>query len=230
MPGATRRERIAVREGCAFLPARRRRTVDDDPAVLLANIAASQGDDAEARSLYEECLATLKAIDDNEVIAAFLEDVAEVIIQKSPARGVKLWGCAEALREVIGISFSPMEYFPYKRSLAAARASLGKQAYAAAWAEGRTMTYEQALAIYKPTAKAVSASPTKSPVPYPNELSNREIEVLRLVALGLTDAQVAEQLVLSHRTVGWYLSSIYRKIGVSSRSAATLYAIKHHLV
>jgi len=198
--------------------------------VLLANIAASQGDDAESHSFYEECLATLREIDDKEAIAACLEDVAEVVIQKSPVRGVNLWGCAEALREVIGISFSPAKYFPYKRSLAAVRASLGKQAFAAAWTEGRTMTYEQALAVYRPTAKPVSTSPPKSRVPYPNQLSNREIEVLRLVASGLTDAQVAERLILSHRTVGWYLSAIYRKIGVSSRSAATHYAIKHHLV
>jgi DNA-binding NarL/FixJ family response regulator len=55
------------------------------------------------------------------------------------------------------------------------------------------------------------------------------VEVLRLVAMGLSDAQVAEQLVLTHRTVNWYLTSIYSKIGVSSRSAATRYAIEQHL-
>jgi hypothetical protein len=118
------------------------------------------GRDAESHSFYEECLATLREMNDKEAIAACLEDVAEVVIQKSPAKGVKLWGCAEALREVIGISFSPVEYFPYKRTLAAARASLGKQAFAAAWAEGRTMTYEQALAVYMPTATPVSTSPS----------------------------------------------------------------------
>ncbi len=123
-----------------------------------------------------------------------------------------------------------MEYFPYKQTLAAARTSLGKQAFAAAWAEGRTMTYEQALAVYMPTARPVSTSPTNFRVPYSDQLSKREIEVLRLVASGLTDAQIAERLILSRRTVGWYLSAIYRKIGVSSRSAATLYAVKHHLV
>jgi DNA-binding NarL/FixJ family response regulator len=56
------------------------------------------------------------------------------------------------------------------------------------------------------------------------------VEVLRLVAQGLTDAQVAEQLVISRRTVNWYLTSIYSKIGVPSRSAATRYAIEHKLV
>jgi DNA-binding NarL/FixJ family response regulator len=55
------------------------------------------------------------------------------------------------------------------------------------------------------------------------------VEVLRLVAKGLTDAQVAESLVISPRTVHAHLSSIYNKLAITSRSAATRYAIEHHL-
>ena len=51
-------------------------------------------------------------------------------------------------------------------------------------------------------------------------LSKREIEVLVLVAEGLTNPQVAQGLYLSPRTVGQHLRSIYRKLGVSSRAAA----------
>ncbi len=57
-----------------------------------------------------------------------------------------------------------------------------------------------------------------------------EVEVLRLVAQGLTNEQVAEQLVISPRTVNTHLTSIFGKIGVSSRSAATRYAIEQHLL
>ena len=63
----------------------------------------------------------------------------------------------------------------------------------------------------------------------PNSLTAREVEVLRLVASGLTDAQIAEQLVISSRTVNVHLTSMYRKLSVSSRVAATRYAIEHHL-
>lgn len=63
-----------------------------------------------------------------------------------------------------------------------------------------------------------------------NDLTQRELEVLRLVAQGWTDAQIAEQLVISPRTVNAHLTSIYRKIQVSSRSAATRYAIDRKLV
>ena len=98
------------------------------------------------------------------------------------------------------------------------------------------MTPQQALAAQEPTTILTSTSaapsnlPAKPPAPYPDGLTVREVEVLRLVAQGLTTAQVAEQLIISPRTVNTHLTTIYGKIGVSSRSAATRYAIDHHLV
>jgi DNA-binding NarL/FixJ family response regulator len=64
----------------------------------------------------------------------------------------------------------------------------------------------------------------------PEGLTVREVEVLRLVADGLTDAQVAERLVVSLRTVHAHLRSIYRKLDVRSRSAATRFAVERGLV
>ena len=97
------------------------------------------------------------------------------------------------------------------------------------------MTPEQVLVaqgpatMVLPTSNAPSTLPAKTPT-YPAGLTTREVEVLRLVAQGLTDTQVAEQLVISVRTVNWHLTSIYSKLQVSSRSAATRYAIEHQLV
>ena len=79
-------------------------------------------------------------------------------------------------------------------------------------------------------SERMSALPATSTVVYPDGLTAREVEVLRLVVQGLTDAQIAEQLIISPRTVNSHLTSIYGKIGVSSRSAATRYAMEHHLV
>lgn len=62
------------------------------------------------------------------------------------------------------------------------------------------------------------------------DLTPREIEVLKLVAQGMTDAETAEQLYISPRTVGQHLRSIYNKLGVSSRTAATRIAITDNLV
>jgi DNA-binding NarL/FixJ family response regulator len=74
-----------------------------------------------------------------------------------------------------------------------------------------------------------STPPAKAAATHPDGLTAREAEVLRLLAQGLTDTQIAEQLVLTRRTVNWYLTTIYSKIQVSSRSAATRYAFEHHL-
>jgi DNA-binding CsgD family transcriptional regulator len=61
-------------------------------------------------------------------------------------------------------------------------------------------------------------------------LTAREIDVLRLVAQGMTDAEVAEQLYISPRTVGQHLRSVYNKLGVSSRTAATRLAVQDKLI
>jgi DNA-binding CsgD family transcriptional regulator len=61
-------------------------------------------------------------------------------------------------------------------------------------------------------------------------LTPRELEVLQLVASGLTDVAIADRLFLSRRTVNSHLTSIYTKLGVSSRTAATRIAIEYALI
>ena len=64
----------------------------------------------------------------------------------------------------------------------------------------------------------------------PQDLTAREIDVLRLVSRGLTDAEVAGELVVSPRTINTHLTSIYGKLGVTSRTAATRFALEHDLL
>jgi DNA-binding CsgD family transcriptional regulator len=64
----------------------------------------------------------------------------------------------------------------------------------------------------------------------PGGLSPREVEVLRLVAAGRTNPEIAAQLVLSEKTVARHLSNIFTKLGVGSRTSAAAFAYKHHLV
>jgi DNA-binding NarL/FixJ family response regulator len=113
---------------------------------------------------------------------------------------------------------------------------LGEKAFAAAWAEGRMLTPEQVLLAQDPATTrqqvstgVVSVSHIKVPS-YPAGLTAREVEVLRLVALGLSDAQVARRLVISPRTVNTHLTSIYNKLGVDSRTAASRFAVERQLV
>ena len=69
-----------------------------------------------------------------------------------------------------------------------------------------------------------------SVTPNPSGLSDREVEVLRHVASGMTNRAIATELVLSEKTVARHISNVFSKLGVSSRAAATAYAYEHDLV
>jgi DNA-binding NarL/FixJ family response regulator len=75
-----------------------------------------------------------------------------------------------------------------------------------------------------------TARAADGPAEYPEGLTAREVEVLTLVAAGLTDAEVAKRLIVSVRTVNAHMRSIYRKLGVSSRAAAGRFAAEHDLL
>src|SRR5205823_8813277 len=118
----------------------------------------------------------------------------------------------------------------YEQAVATAQAQLGEKAFAAAWAQGRTMTPEQALAAEDQPLLPTPTPPARPAATSPDGLTAREVEVLRLLAQGLTSAQIAEQLILSLHTIHAHLRTIYSKLGVTSRSAATRYAFEHQLV
>jgi ATP/maltotriose-dependent transcriptional regulator MalT len=199
---------------------------------LLAKVEAHQADYATARIHYEEGLTLARKVDDKGYTASYLEGLADVVAaQGEPPWAAQLWGAAEALRETIGAPIPPVFRPTYERSVTAARAQLGEKPFAAAWAQGRTMTLEQAVAMLHQDSLSEPAPETlHAPQPSTStDLTAREIEVLRLLATGLSNAQIAEELVVSLLTVKAHLRSIYSKLGVTSRVAATLYALEHHL-
>ena len=207
---------------------------------FLASVFASQGDPAKAHALYKESLEIKRGAFDKELTVTALEGLASVVaVEGKLAWSAQLWGVAEALRESLGAPTPPAMRATNERSLATVRAQLDEKAFIAAWKEGRSMTVEQVLAAQgrtlapkaTPISRVATSTPSaKSSTTYPAGLTAREVEVLRLVAQGLTDAQVAEQLVISPLTFNTHLTSIYGKIGVSSRSAATRYAIEHQFI
>ena len=78
-------------------------------------------------------------------------------------------------------------------------------------------------------ATRVSELPFPEKPAYPNHLTSREAEVLRLIAAGRTNAEISRELVLSLRTVARHITNIYGKIGARGKADATAYAIRHHL-
>ncbi len=101
-------------------------------------------------------------------------------------------------------------------------------------AVGDTATAELELESARATFELLGAVPDAirsgaEPARQPSGLTGRELEVLRLVATGKTNRQVATDLVLSEKTVARHVANIFTKLGVSSRSAATAWAYEHDL-
>lgn len=200
--------------------------------VALADAYLNDGDPAAAQKLYEKALMLFQDVEDKWWIPWCLEGVAEVaVFEAQPSRATRLFGAAAALREKTGAPRPPAFRAYCERDLAIARRQLDEKAFAEALTEGRAMdlqaTIEQALE--RPTTPEQSP-PNDTAFGHPSGLTGREVEVLRLVAKGLTDGQVARELHISPRTVGRHLGAIYKKLDVPSRAAATRAAIERGLI
>jgi tetratricopeptide (TPR) repeat protein len=112
----------------------------------LGEIAEAQGDDGNAWRLYEEALALQRAVNDNQGIASSLCRFGRLCqIRAEPERAARLLSAAESYDENYGWVLPVTERAAREPHLAAARAALGEAAFAAAWAEGRAMTLDQAI-------------------------------------------------------------------------------------
>jgi len=204
----------------------------------LARVSLLQEDPLNASRLCQQSVALLRAIDSRQILPRALEGWGLVLLRMGePVRAARIWGAALARREMLGIPRPPVEQEVYERAEREGRAQLGEKPFAEAMAQGRDMTLEEILAMGREASSETllpqEVSSTSSSAASPLSLAGltaREEEVLRLAAQGLTNAQMAERLVISPRTVNTHLTSIYSKIGVTSRVAATRYAIEHHLV
>jgi predicted ATPase/DNA-binding CsgD family transcriptional regulator len=198
---------------------------------LLARVVAAQDESTTAYALYEESLTIASVLNHTRLIASCMEGLADVVATQGEFRwAAQLLGAAEALREVINIPIPPVERADYEHSVAAVRIQLGAESFTTTWAMGRAMTPEQARAARGREIVLSQATTGTHLLTYPSGLTAREVEVLRLMTTGLTNPQIAEQLRISPVTVNSHVRSIYNKLDVTSRSAATRYAIEHHLV
>jgi DNA-binding CsgD family transcriptional regulator len=183
-------------------------------------------------SLYVEGLGVAAELGNDAGVANCLEGIADLVSTQDQAeRKTRLYGASEAILETVG---APLYVQMHDRELYALileklRARLGEETFEAAWSEGRAMTAKQAI----DQAMEHQARSRKQPPPsakYPAGLSAREVEVLRLVAKGMTNAQIAEDLVISPRTVNAHMGSVYHKIGSSTRAEAARFAAEHGLL
>ncbi len=180
-----------------------------------------------AAELLRESLTLHRDLGDRWRMASLLEGLAELAADLGDfARAGRLLGAADALREQLGDPVPPVERDNLDRAISDSRAGIGEDAFANEWAAGCGTPLDDILHL----ALAPGSDESPDPVSPRTRLSDREAEVLGLVAEGLSDPEVAQRLYLSPRTVGQHLRNIYRKLGVRSRIAASRAAIERGLI
>jgi non-specific serine/threonine protein kinase len=188
-----------------------------------------RGDREQAAILHGESLVLCWELGDRLVASESIEGLACVAgIWGEVERAARLFGAAQALREAVNYRQAPRVRVLQEPYLEDARSKLDVATWDAAFGEGQAMTLAEAVE-YALEREEPTASSTPGASSYPAGLSAREAEVLKLVAKGLTNAQIAQELFISPNTVNRHLNSIYRKLGVSSRAVATRFAIEHDL-
>jgi DNA-binding CsgD family transcriptional regulator len=200
----------------------------------LGNLARVQGDIVEGAARYRESLDHWRSHGDPQAGIDALAGLANVALAwGQPERAARLLAAVAAFMEVAGGSFFPSDRADQERTLAAARAALSVDGFTAAWAEGWVLSFEAAVAE---ALQVGSAPPEPTGIGSPEEgtapslLTPRELEVLRLVAEGRSDQEIAKALSLTYRTVTTYVGNVLNKLGVDSRTAAAAWAIRRGLV
>ncbi len=200
----------------------------------LAYVARDRGDAARALPHYLEALAGFWRLGELWHIPLCLEGIAALGADADPVAAARLFGAAEALREVTGVPMPPPDRPAYERAVDATRIRLDAPAFAAAWTTGRALPPAESIAEAQAlaTRPAGSARPQTAmpPAVAALGLTPRELEVLRLLADGRSDREIAAALFISPATATTHVRNLLAKLGVGSRMAAAAYAHRHHLV
>jgi non-specific serine/threonine protein kinase len=176
-------------------------------------------------------------------IAQCLEGLAGMATgQRQPRRAARLFGAAEALRETIGAQQPAGAREEYVRDVEATRAQLDDRAFSAAWATGRSLRLEQAMAYALAETESAELT-TGTEIPPGTRpltplqaakrryggLTARQREVAMLVGQGKSNSAIAAELVVTVRTVEAHITHILRKLGFSSRTQIAAWAVDKKL-
>jgi DNA-binding CsgD family transcriptional regulator len=201
--------------------------------VSLGAVLRATGEPAAAIAALSEALQGASTVGPRWLVAASLEGLAGVAAEfGQSAHAARLAGAAATLRAAIGVPVRPNWRRDLEQAMTTARATLGDEAFAAAWTAGQelpldevvadatALTTDQFAASIRPESTSASAF----------GLSPREVDVLRLLVAGCSDRDIAERLFISPRTASKHVGAILAKLDVSSRAEAAVQAVRDHLV
>ncbi|HLZ73148.1 MAG TPA: LuxR C-terminal-related transcriptional regulator, partial [Dehalococcoidia bacterium] len=214
--------------------------LDTLPNVIF--LRSLRGETAGLGGLLAENLQLLRERSAYVVLPGTLEMAGAVAMRwRRWDQAARLFGAAEGLREARGVGRATAYRDLYRAGVELLRRRLGDQCFDAAWTAGRALSrdeaIDEALALAADLREAETPrtplqEPTQdapAPSTLPAGLSLRETEVLRLLAAGRSNRDIAEALVLSIRTVEAHVARVYQKIGAANRAEATAYVVRHRL-
>ena len=185
---------------------------------VLGNVLLTLGHQQQAGSVLRESLQLRYDLSEWPSIPTSLESLARLWSTGSRTeKAARQLGAAAGLRDALQLPQTPREQATVARWLPGARQQLGEQAFDAAWAAGRAAALERVVADALTSDEAIGPEPATGPSDAQQRvvasLTARQIEVLKLVADGLSDRQIAAELVLSEKTVGRHLENIFCQTG-----------------
>jgi DNA-binding CsgD family transcriptional regulator len=190
-------------------------------------LARLEGDKGRDEALQHEALAVGVESSNKAVVIFVLDELGGLAAASASFdEAARLFGAADAVRMRSGITNRDFREGPdfYSTDVAAARTGLGDEAFDNAWAEGAAMSLEEAVA-YVQRGRGARGRPSAGW----SSLTPRELEVVRLVAQGMTNPDIGEKLFLSKRTVQTHLSHIFAKVGVATRAELASEATRREL-
>jgi DNA-binding NarL/FixJ family response regulator len=182
-----------------------------------AEVAIRVGESQRAASMLREASGFFVRVGRRHGLARCLERFAWIAAaHQDHTRVALLLAAASSIREQTGAAAFPQERSCTERAEQSAKAALGGARFATLWAEGRHLPADVVVEL------AVHGQPVRRA--HPANLTNREVEVLRLLALGASVSRIAAALTISPHTSKRHVANIYDKLGVASRHEATLRA------
>jgi non-specific serine/threonine protein kinase len=200
-------------------------------SLVYLGVITCEGDDpAMSAAYFAEALTLAEKQHTLLTVERALAGIAVLMTKQGDLdRAARLFGMAEATRVALGASFKLPEQAVFERARTAARKALGEERYSAHVATGHALDPTSAISEGIEAARQLEAVTPGWAGADRFGLTAREAEVLRLVAEGLTDVQIATRLHLSPKTVSSHLGNIFGKLGVTSRTSATRVAIANGL-
>jgi DNA-binding CsgD family transcriptional regulator len=199
-------------------------------------LAVLQDDLGRARDLYGESLSLSWDAGLNPIVQCALEGFACVAGAKKEAeRAARLWGAAQELHETKGIPRDIDFLAEADARISGVRSGMGEEAWDEAWRKGRAMTLDEAISYAlkegeKTDPLATSAPEEPAVDQAPLVLTHREEEVAAMIAQGMSNRQIAQELFLSERTIENHISKILRKLEFTSRTEIAAWATHQRLI